>query len=69
MADKVSVTFYDKPQIDDMMNDKADVAALEDYAKTEDLAEVALSGSYNDLSNRPTIISVTDNTTYYTMTW
>jgi hypothetical protein len=28
---------------------------LADYAKTDDLADVAISGSYNDLSNKPTI--------------
>lgn len=36
--------------------------ALEDYTPTADLAEVALSGDYNDLSNTPTIPVVNDAT-------
>jgi len=30
---------------------------LEDFVKEDDLADVALSGSYNDLTNKPTIVS------------
>lgn len=33
---------------------------LTDYAKTEDLSNVATSGSYNDLTNKPTILSESD---------
>lgn len=33
------------------------------------LATVATSGSYADLSNKPTIPVITDNTTYYTITY
>jgi hypothetical protein len=36
--------------------------ALEDYTPTSDLAAVALSGDYNDLSNTPTIPVVNDAT-------
>lgn len=36
--------------------------ALDDKADTSDLADVALSGSYNDLSNKPTIPVVNDAT-------
>ena len=32
------------------------------YAKTEDLAEVAFSGDYNDLTNKPTIAKVNTST-------
>ena len=35
---------------------------LSDYAKTADLATVATSGSYNDLTNKPTIPTVNDAT-------
>lgn len=35
-----------------------DDSALQGYAKTEDLAAVATSGSYNDLANKPTIPSI-----------
>ena len=35
---------------------------LEDYVKTSDLASVATSGSYNDLSNKPTIPTVNNAT-------
>lgn len=34
-----------------------------DYTKTSGLATVATSGSYNDLSNKPTIPTTTDNVT------
>lgn len=33
------------------------------------LSAVATSGSYTDLSNKPSIPVVTDNTTYYTITF
>ena len=35
-------------------------SALSPYAKSADLAAVATSGSYNDLSNKPTIPTITD---------
>ena len=35
------------------------VPSLDGYAKTADLAQVAKTGSYNDLSNKPTIPSTT----------
>ena len=38
------------------------VPSLDGYAKTADLATVATSGSYNDLSNKPTIPSVGNGT-------
>lgn len=37
---------------------------LSEYAKTEDLSQVAFTGSYNDLSDKPTI----DFSSYYTKT-
>lgn len=79
-----SLNVYSKEQTDALLADKADSA---------DLATVATSGSYNDLSNKPTIPAaqvnsdwsavsgvaqilnkptvpvITDNTTYYTITY
>lgn len=47
---------------------------LDNYTKTNDLSNVALSGSYNDLSDKPTIPDVSNfitkdvnNLTYYTL--
>lgn len=42
-----------KHYVDDTIAD-----ALEDYTKTSDLADVATSGSYNDLTDKPTIPTV-----------
>lgn len=38
----------------------AELEDAEDYAKFTDLAAVATSGDYDDLSNRPTIPTVND---------
>ena len=48
--------------LEDIGVDDAIADALEDYTPTSDLAEVALSGDYNDLSNTPTIPVVNDAT-------
>ena len=48
--------------LEDIGVDDAIADALEDYTPTSDLAEVALSGDYNDLSNTPTIPTVNDAT-------
>lgn len=52
--------YYTKSEVDDKLEDLAtgDID-LSDYAKTADLAKVATSGNYNDLSNLPTIPSTT----------
>lgn len=42
---------------------KADKTDLNDYTKTSDLSAVALSGNYEDLSNKPTIPSKTSDLT------
>ena len=55
-----SLNLYSKEQTDSLLSAKANTA---------DLATVATSGSYNDLSSKPTIPSITDNTTYYTITY
>lgn len=48
--------------LEDLGVDEAIGDALEDYTPTADLAAVALSGDYNDLSNTPTIPVVNDAT-------
>lgn len=48
--------------LEDLGVDGAISDALEDYTPTADLAAVALSGNYNDLSNTPTIPVVNDAT-------
>lgn len=48
--------------LEDLGVDEAISDALEDYTPTSELAEVALSGDYNDLSNTPTIPVVNDAT-------
>ena len=48
--------------LEDIGVDDAIADALEDYTPTSDLAEVALSGDYNDLSNTPAIPTVNDAT-------
>lgn len=52
--------YYTKSEVDDKLEDLAtgDID-LSEYAKTADLAKVATSGNYNDLSNLPTIPSTT----------
>lgn len=48
---------------------EADSSAI-DYIKNKpSLAAVATSGSYNDLTSKPTIPVITDNGTYYTITY
>lgn len=49
-------------KVSELENDKGYLTehqSLEGYAKTADLAQVAKTGSYNDLSNKPTIPSTT----------
>lgn len=49
-------TTYTKTEVDTALSGKADVpAGGASYVTTADLATVATSGSYNDLSNKPTI--------------
>ncbi len=52
--------YYTKSEVDDKLEDLAtgDID-LSDYAKTADLATVATTGNYNDLTNLPTIPSTT----------
>ena len=52
--------YYTKSEVDDKLEDLAtgDID-LSEYAKTADLATVASTGDYNDLSNLPTIPSTT----------
>lgn len=52
--------YYTKSEVDDKLEDLAtgDID-LSEYAKTADLATVATTGNYNDLSNLPTIPSTT----------
>ena len=45
--------YYTKEEIDNKGYINKDVDDLTNYTKTSDLSEVALSGSYNDLSNTP----------------
>ena len=49
---------YSKEEIDAAIADGISGANLDDYAKLDDLATVATSGSYNDLTNKPTIPTV-----------
>ena len=63
-----------KEYVDDNMLTK-DVDDLTYYTKTTDLSNVALTGNYNDLSNKPTIPDVSNfitkdvnDLTYYTLT-
>lgn len=62
-----------KEYVDDNMLTK-DVNDLTNYTKTSDLSNVALTGNYNDLSNKPTIPDVSNfitkdvnDLTYYTL--
>lgn len=51
-----AATTYTKTEVDTALSGKADVpAGGASYVTTADLATVATSGSYNDLSNKPTI--------------
>lgn len=56
--------YYDKTTIDGIVENinedialKADASDLEDYTKTTDLATVALTGDYDDLTDKPTNVS------------
>ncbi len=53
-----SVTFTSKTYVDEGLATKADVNALAEYTKTVDLADVAITGSYDDLKNKPTFPSL-----------
>ena len=53
-----SVTFTSKTYVDEGLATKADVNALAEYTKTVDLADVATTGSYDDLKNKPTFPSL-----------
>lgn len=50
-----TVDAYTKAETDALLATKANESELSDYATVESLATVATSGSYNDLSNKPTI--------------
>lgn len=52
--------FYTKEEIDETVSSLGDDIdeTLEDYAKTEDLSEVAFSGDYDDLINTPHIPTI-----------
>lgn len=57
-------TKADRSEIPDVSNFVTkDVDDLTNYTKTSDLAAVAISGSYNDLSNTPTIPTATSDLT------
>lgn len=61
-ADKEELSEYVKkdeiPPLDDFVT--KDTTELENYTLTEDLSEVALSGDYDDLSNKPVIPDVSN---------
>lgn len=50
-----TVDAYTKAETDALLATKANESELSDYATVESLATVATSGSYDDLSNKPTI--------------
>ena len=50
-----TVDAYTKAETDALLATKANESELSDYATIESLATVATSGSYNDLTNKPTI--------------
>lgn len=50
-----TVDAYTKAETDALLATKANESELSDYATVESLATVAMSGDYNDLSNKPTI--------------
>ena len=62
-ADKEELNDYAKksdiPDVSEYV--KKDTTELENYTKTSDLSEVALTGDYDDLSNKPTIPSKTSD--------
>lgn len=68
--------YYTKQELTQLLNGKADTSDLDDYVLQTDLANVATSGNYNDLTNKPTIPDVSNFITievnnlynYYTKT-
>lgn len=50
-----TVDAYTKAETDALLATKANESELSDYATVESLATVAMSGDYDDLSNKPTI--------------
>lgn len=68
--------YYTKQELTQLLNGKADTSDLADYVLETDLANVATSGNYNDLTNKPTIpdvsnfitIEVNNLSNYYTKT-
>lgn len=64
--------FYTEDEVDDLLADKADATDLptkvsdltndSNFVQSTSLATVATSGSYNDLSNKPTIPAAYDDT-------
>ena len=53
-----TVDAYTKAETDALLATKANESELSDYATVESLATVAMSGDYDDLSNKPTILVV-----------
>lgn len=53
------VDYFTTAEINEIEEGAAAKVDLSDYAKTADLSTVATSGSYNDLSNKPSIPSTT----------
>lgn len=53
------VDYFTQEEIQQIENNAAAKVDLSDYAKTADLSTVATSGSYNDLSDKPSIPSTT----------
>ena len=49
------VDYFTQAEIQQIENNAAAKVDLSDYAKTADLSTVATSGSYEDLTNKPTI--------------
>nr|DAH59659.1 MAG TPA: hypothetical protein [Caudoviricetes sp.] len=49
------VDYFTQKEIQQIENNAAAKVDLSDYAKTADLSTVATSGSYNDLSDKPSI--------------
>ena len=61
-----TVDAYTKAETDALLATKANESELSDYATVESLATVATSGSYDDLSNKPTIPTVPTNVSAFT---
>ena len=66
--------YYNKTEVNSLLDEKADISDIPDvsgfitkdvndltyYTKTSDLSEVATSGDYDDLTNKPTIPDVSN---------